>query len=299
MPELLRILICNAFPSRKLRHYFISKLMPEKSALYKRFASQLDERFSSFVKHAPEIETLVLGASRAEFDILPFMINPKTFNLGVGGTGLFEHFYILKKLLNLAPQIKNIVLVVSFYNGAHCMIYTQNAWQCVILKRFFDIDYDFSLYKKLDLQALYQRTKNIKIKHQNTSCQGFDFVNISLRQESKDEVSQTVEKHLHLFEKYQNQWIWLEQISELCTQKNIGLSVVIPPTRADYNNLCINHNRTHQTLYQPLKNLSLTHHFTLVDLAEGFENKDFYDATHLNFGGALILTERLSQKLKI
>lgn len=299
MPEILRILICNAFPSRKIRHFLISKLMPEKSLLYRNFAAMIDERFSSFSQNAAHIQTLILGASRAQFDILPFLINPHTFNMGIGGTGLFEHYYVFKKLLSLAPQIQNLILVVSFYNGAHCLVYTKNAWSCAILKRFFDIDYDFQKNKKIDLQTLFQRTKNIKIKYKTSSCQGFDFENTSFHQEQNNAVACGVEKHLHMFCAYQNQWTYLEKIALLCNQKNIRLNVVITPTRADYNALCINSGYDHEKLYQPLKNLSKTYRFRLIDLSKGFQNADFYDATHLNFAGALNLTKRLAQKLKI
>ena len=297
MPEFLRRLICNLVPNKKIRRLLKYKLMPEKREDYKHFASILEEKCQEFKQKSKTIETLVLGASRAEYNILPFILNPNTFNMGISSIGLFEDYHIFKKLLGAMPQIKNLILVLSFYNGASCLVYTKNCWECLFLKKYFDIPYDFSLNKKYNLNKIYKRIQKIKTMKGIRTVGGYDFTGITYAKEKQGDCQAVATKHVHLFESFNNQWIYLEKIAALCKQNQIKLQVVITPTRSDYNKVCQDLGYSHKKLYAPLHKICQQLEIKVLDFSKGFENDDFYDGAHLNFSGALKLTNRLKEKI--
>lgn len=271
--------------------------MPEKRANYKDFASILEERWHEFKQKSKSIETLILGASRAQYDILPFILGQNTFNMGISAIGLFEEYHIFKKLFTATPKLKNVILVLSFYNGANCLVYTKACWECLFLKKYFDIPYDFSLQKKIDLNKIYKRITKIKTRKSTKSVQGFDFAGITYAQEKPEDCQVGATKHIHLFESFSNQWIYLEKIAALCKQNQIRLQVVITPTRSDYNKVCQSLGYSHKKLYAPLHKLCKKLDINVLDFSKGFENDDFFNSAHLNFSGALKLTNRLKKEI--
>lgn len=297
MPEFLRRFICNIVPNKKIRRFLKYKFMPEKRANYKDFASILEERWHEFKQKSKSIETLILGASRAQYDILPFILGQNTFNMGISAIGLFEEYHIFKKLFTATPKLKNVILVLSFYNGANCLVYTKACWECLFLKKYFDIPYDFSLQKKIDLNKIYKRITKIKTRKSTKSVQGFDFAGITYAQEKPEDCQVGATKHIHLFESFSNQWIYLEKIAALCKQNQIRLQVVITPTRSDYNKVCQSLGYSHKKLYAPLHKLCKKLDINVLDFSKGFENDDFFNSAHLNFSGALKLTNRLKKEI--
>ena len=297
MPEFLRRLICNLAPNKKIRRFLKYKFMPEKRVDYRHFASILEDRCQKFKQKSKTIETLVLGASRAEFNILPFILGPNTFNMGISAIGLFEEYHILKKIIDTMPKLKNVILVLSFYNGANCLVYTQNCWECLFLKKYFDVPYDFSLQKKINLNKIYKRIPKMKIKKEINCVEGFDFANIYYAKEKQGDCLEALKKHIHLFESFNNQWSYLEKIATLCKQNQRRLQVVIMPMRSDYNNKCQSLGYTHKKLYTPLHKLCQQLEINTLDFSKGFEDDDFYDSTHLNFSGALKLSNRLKKQI--
>lgn len=297
MPEFLRKLICSLMPHKKIRRFLKNKLMPEKRTDYRHLASILEEKCQEYNQKSKSIETLILGASRAEYNILPFLLGTKTFNMGISAIGLFEEYHIFKKLLDTTPKLKNLILVVSFYNGASCLIYSKNCLECLFLKKYFDIPYDFSLQKKINLNKIYKRIQKMKIEKNIKTVNGFDFINIRYIQEKPDEFQAAATKHIHLFNNYTNQWIYLEKIAVLCKQNQIRLQVVITPTRSDYNKVCQDLGYSHKKLYAPLYKICQQLDVNVLDFSKGFENDDFYNSAHLNFSGALRLTNRLKEKI--
>lgn len=298
MLEFLRKLICNLVPNKKLRNKVTKHLMPERFQDYKRYGCILDERFQEFKQKSKTIETLVLGTSHAQFSILPFILGQNAFNLGLGASGLLEHYYVLKKILPIIPNVKDLLLAISFYNGATCTVYTQYAYFCPFWKKYFDIPYDFSLNKKYNLNEIYKRIQKMKIKKNIKTVNGFDFINIYYGyQSSPVEIKEAVAKHIHLLETFNNQWIYLEKIAALCKQNQIKLHVVITPTRSDYNKVCHDLGYSHKKLYTPLHKICQQLEINVLDFSKGFENDDFYDYVHLNFSGALKLSNRLKEKI--
>lgn len=88
--------------------------------------------------HAPEIETLILGASHAFSGLNPAFFPSHTYNAAYVSQSLDIDLFILEKYKNQWNNLKSVALVVSYPSLYERLIYTDEYWRLNDYARYFD-----------------------------------------------------------------------------------------------------------------------------------------------------------------
>ncbi|MBR1778826.1 MAG: hypothetical protein IJ752_09635 [Alphaproteobacteria bacterium] len=192
-------------------------------------------------------------------------------------------------------NLKNVILVCSFYNGGYSLIRGSEAWHCRILAKKFNMPYDFGLNPKYDFAFYDKIIEQMTPRFDRVYCQGYDFAGIEIHPSTK----KTRERALHhfkIYQKYKNQLPVLDEICAFCQKADLRLILVDAPVRSDYAAV-LAEAAPDTDLTALIKEVAGRYQIKLIKPA-GFADEDFADSDHLNFNGALKLTRQLVKVLE-
>ncbi|MBO4519632.1 MAG: hypothetical protein J5787_00325 [Alphaproteobacteria bacterium] len=248
------------------------------------------------LEDADKIDTLLLGDSHAQFGLVPFAFPEGMFahNYAFNANSLYETFESLKFAASKCKNLKNVVLLCSFYNGGFSLIRGGDAWHCRILEKKIGMKFDFGLNPAFD-SAFYDEIINgLSPRAGKVYCQGYDFVGLHVSP-STQKTRERVEHHFRIYRKYKNQLSLLDDIISFCEQKGIKIVLANSPVRSDYAAVLNELSQGEDTL-SDIRQAAGKHGVALLD-PTGFADDDFSDSDHLNFNGALKLTRQLAALL--
>ncbi len=255
-------------------------------------------KINNSLKSNPEI--LILGSSRAmhHYNSSIFSKNTKLFcyNTGLGGYGLFYNYAILKEktksnslkvvIIDLSPNV--IVDDKSYVKLNMLLPYYKEYYS---FEEIIRLDSEFSKLELISNMYLYNSTLYDLFKSNigNKIDDNYGFSPL------KGEINKKNFKPFYYQNEKidQNKFIYLNKIIKICNLNNIKLIGVISPTylKYDTNNIIIN------KIKEIFKSNSLKlYDYSIFPKIYG-SPKYFKDQLHMNFTGANIFSENLSNKI--
>ena len=297
--KMMLAVIRNKEKRRLLRKKWCLKANCLDMSPYYGYYSSVCTKHRQLLDNKNRIETLILGDSRAQLGILPFVLGENCFNYAFNANSNYENLQSLKYVVKNCPCLKTVIIPVAFYNGGFSLIEGAHAWKCHVLMRKFG--YHMSFPKKYDFDFYESIVAKIPDSLEMFESQGYDFESLHVIEVCK-KVRDRAEKHYNLFKNYTNQWKYLEEMCRLCCDNGLNLIIINHPYRSDYNEVideCLkNDNLMKEDLIKPIKQISAEYGVHFIDYTNrGFEFEDFADCDHLNFNGALKLTKMIGDEL--
>ncbi len=263
---------------------------------------------NQFEKKKADIETLILGSSHAFFDINPEYLGHRSFNLANVSQSLYYDNILFKKYIKELPGLKNLVLTISYFSLSQKLNSAEEQWRKYLYKKYmgitsgivFPIDpkgYSVILAQPFEmsfeqLNKYYLQRKSILTSDDN----GWGFVyTADIRVDLHESSLKTSLRHEDHSMDFSDNLNRVEEILEICRQRNINVFLVYPPGYEEYRKM-LNPEKnkkiisTCQSLTEKYPNVHYLNHF--ADPA--FSADDFYDADHLLDSGA----EKFSLLLK-
>lgn len=253
------------------------------------------------------IETLILGSSHAFYNVNPVHLEGAAFNAANPAQSLRYDLLLIQRYIADMPHLQTVILPVGYPTLFFELGDTPENWRLTHYARDFGfpispdhLQYRFFILSKMlkwnleDIETHYFRKS--KVHKMSDLGWGTDF---SGNREGKIEKSAKASifwhtapnsKHVDANRRF------LEQIAQLCSEKDIQLLVINPPLhpayseRRDPDQVEVT-DRVLQELvvrYPRMKVLDFSS-------AAGFGDGDFYDGDHLNEVGA----EKLSVKINL
>ncbi len=257
--------------------------------------------------------TLLLGSSRCESHLIPGIIDSITglssYNAGLGGADLPVNALTLRSILSRSNHIQQVVLSIDIHN--------MNGKNDVnSLYRFLPYLGDPSLYK--GLSKLDGRVRYMKLfpfysfpftgdKMLYTSYRGYadrttafdltyrdGFVPVPVVKNGGFMLDVSKPFYSNPTQKDQEA---LQEIIELCKQKNIVLVIIIAPLHKNTGDFFMNKNEMLRLLEDQLENSS----FKILNYMDGplsDSSQFFLDGNHLNTEGAMLFSAQLAHDLQ-
>ena len=256
-------------------------------------------------------ELAVFGSSRAFIHINPTILEKElklnTHNFGLNGSKFKMQLYRFNLYLKHNPKPKMVVWNLDTFSFSHIdEVFQPNQYVPFML-------WNFKLY---DALKEYKDTKLV------------DFIVPLYRYRDqtywKDQIARSKKEKLHQdglfrddgFKSYSRKWNvkWekmkpknsdfdevdftlLEELIQICKKENIQLVFTIAPEFYKGQDYMLNRNKVIHLYEQTLEK----HHLPLIDYSSdsiSFQQKYFYNTTHMNNVGADVFTKELANDLK-
>lgn len=239
-----------------------------------------------------DIDTIILGSSHPQ---LGYLAKPNEFNLGMSLQDLYYSYKLCEKYEN--EKIKKIILFYSVFSAGNQRIMTRFANACVFYKVIAGIDYQdkkIALEKKLHkLEKEYARQyKDYKKTHSlNIAYRGNELTYETCPKpqlpadRAKDHYKDNIRNN--------NQTKYVEKIFNLTNEHNQEFIIVLPPVTKGYKDALPKSSVLFKDLITLANRLSLK----IVNLYDSdiFDDSDFVDYDHLNYKGAIKLTNYINK----
>ena len=263
-------------PLKKFTEYFCL-VMPKEQGL---------------ISQGKDVQTIVIGDSHGQAGVLPFLVGEDMYDYAFGSNGLYEMKLQLQRAVELCPNLKKVLLFVSYYHGGYCLAKTRQNLFCRILQRRLGFTYDFTAEQDKLFHKMDKIIDGFSISQQRVVCQGYDFPGTVISKERPQAMAGRVAKRVHLYQTYSNQWHLLDDICTFCKEKGLELVFVDTPLRADWLE---EQNRLtgSEDIYARLKEFAAKYSVDFYHYQDGFEDMDFADGDHLNVSGAVKLTRKM------
>lgn len=256
------------------------------------------------------IETLVLGSSHAYYNVNPAYLDGVAFNAANPAQSLQYDLLLLQRYISAMPRLRTVILPVGYPTLFFDLGDTPESWRLTHYARDFGfpispdhLQYHYFVLSKMlkwnleDIESHYLNRE--KVYKMTDLGWGTDYGG---NREGKIEKSAKASifwhtapnsKHVDANRRF------LEQIAQLCSEKDIQLLVINPPLhpayseRRDPDQVEVT-DRVLQELvvrYPRMKVLDFSS-------AAGFGDGDFYDGDHLNEVGARKFSQLLSVQIQ-
>ncbi len=269
---------------------FLREIQPQKINI--QHAKELFVKKSGFINKIDEIETLVLGSSHGDYGFNPEFFDKIAYNLCYASQDFYYSYKLYQNFYNKIPKTKNILLFYSVFSAGLELDKTTEYPMCSYYKLLFGIPYKTNnkSYTKFERQL----NKN-NFGHLNTSAYYLGYNNPQFFFGEDYGVINRVKTHLRENQRKNNQTEYINKIFELSKQANHDLTVIIPPARNDYKNNLPDSDFLFEELYNISKNK-----FNILNFYndKDFLFDDFGDFDHLNYNGAIKLTQKIREYLK-
>lgn len=243
-------------------------------------------------KYGKGVRAIVIGDSHGQAGVAPFLVGESVYDYAFGSNGLYEMWLQLQRATELCPKLKKVLLFVSYYHGGYCLAKTRQNLFCRILQRHLGFKYDFSEEQEKLFAKMDKVIDGFTLSERRVLCQGYDFPGLTISQETPKAMAGRVAKRVHLYQTYDNQWHYLDDICQFCQEKGLELVFIDTPLRADW--LAVQNQLTKgEDIYARLKEYAAKYAVKFYHYQDGFEDADFADGDHLNVNGAVKLTRRL------
>lgn len=274
--------------------------------------SKKNKDVKKFYKNA---EVVVFGNSHPFYGVNPSYLDNKTYNFSLISQTLYYDKLLFDKHINKFQTLKCVIIHIEYTTLAELVETKENNWRKYYYKHYLDVSipnnsiFDLRNYMisftrgfKPNIELLQKFVKDNQIINCLDNGFGFNYEDYSderLTEQRIKKRASAIEDGLMDFDK---NLIILYDIIEYCKSRNIKvLFLTLPNTKKFYDLLDVQkRDKMFKTLTN-LDNLNQNVYYLNMIQHKDFDYFDFYDADHLNHGGArkasLIINEKLHEIL--
>lgn len=235
------------------------------------------------------LTNIILGSSHANRGLNSMFMSQPTVNLATTSQDLYESFHLCKFAVENKPSVKNVILFYAPFSCGYNISHSSEKYRAAYLDRIFKIK---PFQEDKAIEPFYKK-RHLKLFNDN-SINADNNPLYDSPEIVEDDVKIRAEKHVELSQA-KTMIPWLEKTANFLQEHHVNLYVIIPPYTEFYKK-CLPSN-IFDDLYDfcSRKNVSLT---SFLD-DESFTLDDFYDGDHLNFIGAIKLTNKISNLVEV
>lgn len=243
------------------------------------------------------IRTLLLGSSHTMYGLNPEYFSESTFNLGHVSQTIDLDYYLLKKYLKTLPQLKTVVLRLSYTTLHEQLCDGPESWRL----KDYNLYYNLNISNKLKHKS---EVLSVKLKNNLTRLQDYylndeDMITVDpsgWATFDKEQVEKPInEMGLIAAKRHMakdNTLVdensqFLENLIQLCKAEDVNVVLVTMPAHQSYREN-LSESQLELVLQAGKKmgtNYDNCQYLNLLD-AQNFTDADFYDGDHLNRRGA-------------
>lgn len=241
-----------------------------------------------------DIETLILGSSSMEGG---YIAQEKEYNFAIPAFDLYYIREMFKKYDN--EKIKNIVFNFSYFSPWSVTVKGNFAYFCTYLKHYLGFEYQFKdVAEKKELDKLVEKNKKYMDKIFQKVVIEPDYRGNFANWRNK--YTPPTEEHKQIVLKaMQREHIQMEVFKKFLEDtKRKNLFIVIPPTTEDFRSYMPDKNEIFKELFDIVKDYPHAKVLDYYDCEEFTQERDFHDQTHVNYVGALKLTEKIRKAIQ-
>ncbi|QPA55066.1 nucleoside-diphosphate sugar epimerase/dehydratase [Lysinibacillus sphaericus] len=291
-------------------------------ASYKYYLNKLKRDLDLGI-NATDLNTLITGLSYAECGIISENISKKTLNLANAGQDLFYDYLLLKTILEKSDNhIQNVVIGLSYYSFEYDLSLSKvHGLRCKyiyepVLKESHNL---YSVLSEEESEKIYERKKKFFqkfeskifkseeslteiIKNNNLSFkvptyERFDGYTLEEKNKNGKFLAELDSKKNYPLTVKENREIF-SNLLKLLEEKQVNVLLVIFPV-SKYYKLFFD-DKLKEQFYYILNKFLNDYRVTLIDLynTELFEDMHFSNSSHLNYYGAVKVTDIINSFLK-
>jgi hypothetical protein len=260
-------------------------------------------------KNAGNINTLILGNSHAFYGFDPKYFEGNAFNAANVSQSLLYDYKILEKYESSMPNLKTVVVPVSYLSLFTTLEEGDEAWRVKNYRIYFDLDTGWDLSDNFEILSgklkanITRLNKYYLQKKSDVSCtaQG---VGVSNEKRGREHVAATGKNAAlrHTAANYNNldtNLKILDSLTALCKKKDIKVVFVTLPAYKSYRE---NIDKKQYSLSTQAINKFVSNHDNCTYLnyfdSDTFLIDDYMDADHLNAGGAKKLSLMVNNAIR-
>ena len=246
------------------------------------------------------VKNLILGSSHMEYG---YVSSDKDFyNLASANQDIY-YTYNLYKLFS-SENTKNVIFDFSVFSKGFNLAKTNSADYCALFKLLTGIDYIDKNYAKnkgiLKKEGHFKRNinwcrKKYKVSENYNGC----FEEYQFPTEFSVDVTaeERAGKHWKNHERKESMMVYLEKLLEETRKNNQNLIIVITPCTSQYKKNLPDTEKIYGELFKISSKYPNSYIINLYDDNE-FSDEDFYDWDHLKYGGALKISEKITDFIR-
>lgn len=241
-------------------------------------------------RHCDEIKTLFMGHSQIEQGLDPSVIGDSTYNLAIAGRVIYFDYELLRRYVPRMHSLKNVIVPMHYsflgFSGFYDKDDTYDTYQsiCYYYKKYMGIKYPG--YK--DYKSVFSyRFLNSFTFNDVADDKGFRAIN-KIFDKNLCPPCKQVE-----MDRYRNT---LFLIAELCNKYGVRLIVITTPCSNAF--LQATTERGIKNMYNTIDSISQLfplEYKNYINDSEFRNDSLFCDASHLNFIGAQLFTQRIKE----
>jgi hypothetical protein len=255
--------------------------------------------------HSEDIETLILGNSHTYYGLNPEWMNERTFNMSNVSQSLDIDLAILDHYLPKMPQLKTVVIRLSYDSMFETLSKTDEHWRYKDYALYTDIPLQYSWKNHSEILSISFKENLKRIfkyyikKEASVTCNTFGWgmdANSSQAKDLHKTGALVAQKHTAISKDlFDDNFNTLKNIADLCAQKQIQIVLVTPPAFESYY-LNLNYQQLEATVNVGLELANQYDYVTYYNFLEywRFDKQHFYDADHLNELGALLFSKMIN-----
>lgn len=266
-------------------------------------------KYNYIKTHGYDIQAISIGHSQLHDGFAPAHFYIPAFNLSNSAQNYIDDYYLLKEVIQFLPNLKIVILPIGYMNvGAQNEDYSLSERSCYYHK-YMNVNYEGLLPLKYALECFdpYKASEKIYMYYfEGTDMIGCDSLgrrNHYLK-DRKIDGPKKIQEEFNLGEHDAKNMIiqyeyYLLAIIEMLQKKGIHILLVSPPyywerfysINKQQQNFAINFAKGIQHKYQI--------YYCNLECDTAFQDRDFYDDSHLNEYGAVKFTNKLNAALQL
>ena len=255
--------------------------------------------------HSEEIETLILGNSHTYYGLNPEWMNPHTFNMSNVSQSLDIDLAILNHYLPKMPQLKTVVIRLSYDSMFETLSKTNEHWRYKDYALYTNVPLEYSWKHHSEILSISFK-ENLKrifkyfVKNEpSVTCNDLGWGMDANSSQSKDLHKTGVlvaKKHTaNSMDLFDDNFNSLKNMADLCAQRQIQIVLVTPPAFESYY-LNLDVDQLEATINTGLELANQYDHVLYYNFLESsrFDKQHFFDADHLNEHGSLLFSKMIN-----
>lgn len=260
---------------------------------------------SNSLSHGDKVELLILGSSHSYRGINPAYLSMNSFNAAYISQSIDLDLAILNEKLNSLPNLKTVVLPISYHSLFKQLKNGVSAWRMKNYSIYYGIgknkfitteigtnNYDINLKR---MNEYYFKKSNMLI---CDSLGWAPFEGLKGSQSFVQDAKKAVTRHTDssLVPALENAFL---EIVTICKTRNLQLILVsLPVTNAYAESANMQQWQITQSIVQKTNEDLKNVHYMNLWQDERFTDEDFYNSDHLNANGAKKFSSLLNEELK-
>lgn len=245
---------------------------------------EVHRKYLGYHTNKDNISTLVFGSSHGQYDFFPIK---GEYNLCSSSQDLYYSYQIYRKTANTL-HLKNVLLFYSVFSPGFDLEKSSEKLRCVLFNSFWKIPYlhgsCFDFFKA-KLYLMFNKSKKITLPPEyKGECfyEWFFPASNDLRHRCAKHLKHNQSNAQHFF---------LEQMISTAIRQKHRLYVIITPCRSDYKSILPSSQQLFSSLYK------IEHCKVLNYFDDDFNDNDFGDTDHLNYQGAIKLSDKIRNEV--